>query len=261
MRNAWVQARLAYRGMYRWGGTLGFVSNVVLRAPLTLAVYAFVARSALDTAQTRRSVIGMILYGIPTTIIGGITQMFSNDREDGVLPVSVIAAESRWRLYALRALWHLPNAIVAIASGIVFSVFVLDLNIADVSWAALVACVVAVALSVAAYGLLAGNLALVLREYVAAMSLSSGLLLVCSGVVIPSDRLPTAIEWAANGLPLTHGLRGFRAAFAGASFGSVWSDVAWELLLAAGYLAIGSLAFVGITERARVTGSLELTEA
>jgi ABC-2 type transport system permease protein len=260
MREMLVQARLAYRGMYYWTGPQGYVSNVVLRAPLTLAIYAFVARAALDSEQTQRSVIGMILYGVPTTVIGGITQMFSNDREAGVLPVSVVAAEHRSQLYALRALWHLPNAIVAVATGIAFSWLVLDLRLGDVSWPALVLCALAATLSVAAYALFAGNIALVLREYVAAMSLSSGLLLICSGVVIPSERLPRAIEWLANGLPLTHALRGFRAAFAGASLSTVASNAAWEVVVAAVFLVGGSALFARITDTARTTGSFELGE-
>jgi len=174
--------------------------------------------------------------------------------------VSVIAAEHRSHLYALRALWHLPNAIVAVATGIAFSWLVLDLHLGDVSWPALVLCVLAATLSVAAYALFAGNIALVLREYVAAMSLSSGLLLICSGVVIPSERVARAIEWVANGLPLTHALRGFRAAFEGASLPTVASDAAWEVVVAALFLLGGSALFARITDTARTTGSFELGE-
>jgi ABC-2 type transport system permease protein len=261
MRGALVQARLAYRATYFWQGWQAFVANVILRAPLTLATYAFVARSALDDAQTRFAIVGMILYSIPTTIIGGITQMFSNDREMGGLALTLVAARGRTQLYALRAVWHLPNALVAVTAGLVFSRLVLDLFVGDASWGALVMCAAAVTVSVAAFALLAGNLALVLRDYVAPMTLASGLILVCSGAVIPSDRLPAAIEWVANALPVTHGLRGFRAAFDGAPVGSVASDVIWELLVGVGYLVVGSAAFAAITERGRRTGSLELTEA
>lgn len=261
MRSVLVQARLGYRAMYHWTGVQGYVSNVVLRAPLTLAIYAFVSRSALDAADTERAIIGMILYGIATTIIGGITQMFSNDREERVLPLTVLAARSRGRLFALRGLWHVPNAVVAVTTGVVFSWLVLDLDVGSVSWPALVLCGLAASVSVACYGLCAGNLALVWREYVAAMTLSSGLILVCSGVVIPSDRLPRVVEWAANGLPVTHALRGFRAAFNGASVADVAADVAWELALGAVYLGVGIGVFRWLTDRARVSGSFELGEA
>ena len=256
-----MQARLAYRAMYHWTGAQAYVSNVVVRAPLTLAIYAFVARSALDTAQTQRSIVGMILYGIPTTSIGGITQMFSNDRESGTLPISIIATYSRVRLYLVRAIWHLPNAVVAVVTGVAFSWLVLDLPLGEVSWPSAIACVLAAVLSVAAYALCAGNLALMLREYVAAMSISSGLLLVCSGVVIPPDRLPRLVELLSNGLPLTNALRGFRAAFTGASLGTVVSDVMLELVVAVAYLVAGALAFILLTDAARTSGSLELTEA
>lgn len=251
---------MSYRAQYHWTGVQGYVSNVVLRAPLTLAIYAFVARSALSSSTTNRSIVGMIMYGIPTTVIGGIAQMFSNDREAGVLPVTVLAARSRARLYAARAMWHVPNAIVAVTTGVAFAWVVLDVDFGAVSWSAAAVCVVAVAVSVVVYALLAGNLALVLREYVAAMTLSSGLLLVCSGVVIPSDRLPAAVEWSANALPLTHGLRGFRAAIDGASISAVASDVGWELVVGVGYLAVGAVVFGWICERSRTTGALELTE-
>ena len=151
-----LQGRLAYRAMYHWTGAQAYISNVVVRAPLTLAIYAFVARSALDTPQTQRSIVGMILYGIPTTSIGAITQMFSNDRESGTLPVSIIATHSRTRLYLVRALWHLPNALVAVVTGVAFSWLVLDLPLDEVAWPGAILCVLATALSVAAYALCAG---------------------------------------------------------------------------------------------------------
>lgn len=261
MTALWTEARLSYRAQYHWTGFQGFVSNVVLRAPLTLAIYAFVSRAALDEPSTRRSIVGMVLYGIPTTVIGGVAQMFSHDREDGVLAVTVLAARSRLRLFAARGLWHLPNALVAVATGLVFAWVVLDTELGDADWFAVASCSVVVAVSVVAYALLAGNLALVLREYIAAMTLSSGVLLVCSGVVIPSERLPRVVEWLANGLPLTHGLRGFRSALDGATPSVVASDLGWELIVGAGYLVVGAAVFGWICDRSRSTGALELTEA
>ena len=75
-------------------------------------------------------------------------------------------------------------------------------------------------------------------------------------MIIPTDRLPQALEGVAQALPITHGLRALRGAFAGDSVAAVSSDLLLELAVAAGYAVLGLVVFTLIDRAARRRGIL-----
>jgi ABC-2 type transport system permease protein len=77
------------------------------------------------------------------------------------------------------------------------------------------------------------------------------------GVVVPLDFWPSWVQAVAAGLPLTHGLAAVRAVFDGASPSVALPAVGRELLVAAGWLILATLAFRRFLLQMRKTGSID----
>lgn len=89
------------------------------------------------------------------------------------------------------------------------------------------------------------------------MSLSSGILFVFSGMIIPLGIFPPVIQGFSNILPVTNGLSAIRAAFTGAGFTDVYPFILRETIVGLVYLAIGFIGFYLFEGVAKLTGALE----
>jgi ABC-2 type transport system permease protein len=79
-----------------------------------------------------------------------------------------------------------------------------------------------------------------------------------SGVSVPVAFWPGWIEILANLLPVSHGLRAMRMLLDGQTSGAVFENLALELLVALGWLAVAALLIDRLADGGRRDGSIEL---
>lgn len=112
----------------------------------------------------------------------------------------------------------------------------------------------------ATYGLamVLGSLALRARgsHNVASSFVSLSMLLLC-GVIVPVQALPEPAQFIGNLLPLTHGLAAIRDVLANNVGSGTWVNIALELLVGIGYLAVGQLSLARLVFGARLRGTLD----
>ncbi len=132
----------------------------------------------------------------------------------------------------------------------------IDLSVGDLDYLTYIVAVVVVSTGILMVSLLLGNFAALYQDWFLFSSIGHRSLLGLTGVIVPVDRLPRALEIIANGLPITHGLKALRGAFAGESVASVSSDLLLELAVAATYAVVGLAVFVFIDRAARQRGIL-----
>lgn len=82
-------------------------------------------------------------------------------------------------------------------------------------------------------------------------------LMTIAGVNVPLSYYPDAIEWLSRFLPLTNGLLGVRGVFAGATAAAVVADVALELAVGLGWMAIALITFNRLASAGRRDGKLD----
>ena len=132
-----------------------------------------------------------------------------------------------------------------------------DLDFSRTDWLTLVCSVLLMVAACMAFALFLGNLVLKLRHWVTVFTIANGLVVVLSGVLIPTSDFPAALQGVAHLLPLTHGLLAFRDAFDGAGVTSVGWDLIGELLVAVGYGIAGPILFRLFEADAKRKGTYE----
>lgn len=255
VQNFYLQAYLSYRGLFHWLTPFPYFSNIVLAPFLTLFNFILIGRFA-SFGDIDYFGIGMVVYAIVWIYVGGVTQSFSNDRSGGTLHLLFGSPASRASAYFARGVGHFYNGPLTAISTTLLAVLVIDLSVGDLNYLTYIVAVVVVSIGILMVSLLLGNFAALYQDWFLFSSIGYGSLLGLTGVIVPVDRLPRALEIIANGLPITHGLKALRGAFAGESVASVSSDLLLELAVAAAYAAVGLAVFILIDRAARQRGIL-----
>jgi ABC-2 type transport system permease protein len=112
--------------------------------------------------------------------------------------------------------------------------------------------------SVYAYGLVVGALMLeAVQLRVLASNISIFLLMLFTGVQVPTSFWPRPVEVVSNVVPMTHGLRSVRNVFDGAGAGPVLTEIALEAAVGSVWLLLAFALFRILAERARRIGTVE----
>jgi ABC-type multidrug transport system permease subunit len=200
-------------------------------------------------------VINMAFVRFQTTSLLSFADAIRDGQLSGTLEVILATPTSLPTLVLSAGLWAFT---LTVAQTIVFISTAALLGL-DLSHAQVGPIVLFVALTIAAVapiGVLTSAVTMTFKKTgpIELMMQSAAVLL--GGVYLPVERLPHAMQIASWCLPITHALRGLRAAFQGASFATVAGDALWLSVAAALLLPISLAVFAQAVKRAKADGSL-----
>ena len=257
MYNFLIQAYYSYRGLFLWLNWPSYISNIVGRPVLFVVMFAFLGRFLRDPEAEQAYIIGMSMFSIPVIILGGVLQSFYRERVLGTLSVIFASPGNRAVIFFSRALLHIPNGILTAGLALLAGALFLSLQTPSVSWAGVVASIIAVSISCACFALFLGCLAIIVTDWFYLFSGSQGLMILVSGVIIPTESLPPFLEALGFLLPVTSGLAAMRASFVGDDLIAVAPQLSLELGVGAAYAVFGFGLYKWIEARARRTGIRE----
>ena len=252
------QAYLSYKGQFLWLNWPAYVSNVLLRPGLIVAMYSLTGRFARGPEAAEAYVIGLTAYAVPGIIMGGVLQSFYYERSWGTIAFLFASRGGRLDSFLTRGALHVPNAVLAVIAGIVFAALFLHASYDGANWPAVTASYLVMALAATACALCIANLSIVLRDWQTLYGLVLTCFLVASGVVIPRDEVPYGLGALGTVLPVTHALEALRRAFDGASLGAVSGDLALEALIGLAYVVFGYFLFRAVEAYARRSGAYDV---
>jgi ABC-type polysaccharide/polyol phosphate export permease len=249
------QAYLSYKGLFLWLNWPAYVSNVVLRPGLIVAMFALTGRFARGEAAVEAYVIGLTAYAVPSIVMGGVLQSFYYERSFGTLSFLFASRGGRIGSFFARGLLHLPNAAFVVIAALAFSAGFLHASFSGADWGAVLACYALMAVASVTCALCWANFCIVLRDWLVIYSFMLTMFLIFPGGVIPRDELPLGLGVIGEAMPVTHALEGLRAAYAGAGIGAISGNLALEALVGLAYAVAGYAAFRAVEVYARRSGA------
>lgn len=257
MTNFFIQSYLSYRALFFWLNWPAYLGNVFVVPVLYIAMLMLTGRFADSHLDSDFYVKGMAAYSLPFIIIWGTTQCFYYERVLGTLAVVFGSSGNRWLIYWSKGCLHYPNGVLAVVTSIVFSWIFIGLDLSGANWVTLAASILVLGLSCTAFALFVSVFTIVIRDWLIISATGSGLLIVFTGVVIPTENLPLFLGNIGDILPLTHGVAVFREAFLGSDVISQGQDLIWELSVGASYGVAGYLLYRFIEADAKRRGAYE----
>jgi ABC-2 type transport system permease protein len=254
LRYSFLSALADLRAMYTWRTWL-FAWLVRILAQVTM--FALLGRLLGDPARTEYLVIGNAAYVAAASVMMVVAST-AWERMAGTLPLLVASPSTPFVVFAGRSVqWLIDGCACSLISlfllGPVFglrpamptallAIPVIALTAVSIYWFGLV--LAAIALRVMHIRNMIGNL--------------GGLtLMILAGVQVPVSFWPTPLQWVAQCLPLTHGLRALRIAWVDGPIADIGRYCALELGVMAVWATIAALLFRHLAESGRRDGSIE----
>ena len=238
------------RTNYTWWS---WSSGWLLRCLMEVAFFGLIGLLLQSREATYFLLIGRGLFvGVAETM--WVIQSTAWERASGTLPLLVSAPGRAWPAFAGRSTQWLPSAITTSLVSLLVMPPVFGFAVTP---GGLVACALAAVVSVvASYGFALPLAALVLRRPAwrnAASNVTHNVMGLVCGVLVPVAFWPVSVQWFAQIFPVTHSLRGLRAALEGSpnAWGELTAGLALALGLGAVWFAFGAWLLERFAEAAR----------
>jgi ABC-type polysaccharide/polyol phosphate export permease len=257
MRNFLAQVYTTYTGLFGWLNWFSYISTVIFRPVVLVIIYSVLGRFAGSPEIIRSYAIGIAAYTMAVIILPGIAQCYTYDRAGGTLSFVFASPVNRIENYLARAVLHYPNGLLSFMATLVTAWIMIDLDFSAVNWGGFITGTLVIALSITALGEFLGTFAIVFRDWSNIQTVFVGLILILSGVIIPLDVFPAALQEIAKLLPVTNGLVTLKSTFIGGSLADTSGYIIREGLTGLVYLVIGYISFYTFEIVAKRRGTLE----
>lgn len=184
------------------------------------------------------------------------------ERGAGTLPLLVACPISPLVVLMGRSVFFIANGLAFSSGALLFLPPLFDVSLPLARMPAVASLVVLVAVTTYFTATFLGGL--VLRATSARRTVpqvARMVMLAFCGVNLPRSFFPDAVSWGAGLLPLTHGLEAVRGLLAGAPAATIVENIALEIPVGAGWLALSLLTFHRLAESGRRDGSIVFSSA
>lgn len=243
-----------YRSIYTWrtwllGWYLRVVSQVVF--------FALIGELLGSRARTHELLVGM------ATLLAAVTSFIAVastawERWSGTLPLLVASPSSPVIVFAGRSVTFIGDALLTSLGSFFAAALIFGLPLPWPRVLLVPPLMLLVAASSYMLALFLGGVvlrAMSTRNVVS--NLATGTMMAIGGVAVPVAYYPEPVQWLAEVLPLTHGLRAIRETLAGEGAATILTNVGFEGIVGVGWLAAALLTFDHLAESGRRDGSIE----
>lgn len=252
-----VQAYSTYKGLFFWLSWMSYITNIFGGPIVAVITYSILGQFAFNIEAARYYGLGIILSQMAFVVISGITQAYTYDRDLGTISFFYTTPANRLVNYLSRPLLHLPNGLFVFGTGLITLWLLLGIDFSMMNWSAFTLAVLVATLSVAAFSQVLGIFTIIIRDWTHAMVVSIGILFIFTGMIIPVESLPAALQGLAGVLPITNALSAIRAAISGTISSTIYASILREAVVGIVYLTMGFLGFLLFEKVAKRNGTLE----
>jgi ABC-type multidrug transport system permease subunit len=247
---------IAYRALFNWTRPGMFVGTLFAGPLFQLLFFAYLGRQ-LQVADDRFYIVGNAVLTSSLACVFGGTMAVSNERRYGTLGHLLLSPRSRTAVFWGRVLPYAGNGLLVAAVTLTAGALLLGLRVPAPALPGLALALAAGSLACGFFGLTLGALGLRFRDVWVVSNIASALLLLLTGVNVPTGALPGWMAVMGRWLPITHAASAARQLAAGVSVGSVAPLLLEELLVAALYAVVAAILLRIFEAESRRTASLD----
>lgn len=252
-RQGAIVAIADFRGFYTWKTWLG---GWLVRLLSQVAFYSLIGVMVGDSDYITYIVLGAaLMICVLESMMAAASTTW--DRHLGTFPLLVCSPVEPGFFYFGRSLmWPLSGATTTSIAIFAMSLFF------DITWTAtqvpmVLLLVLMTSLATYCMALTIGAAAMVMPGARNIMhTLTTMLATSFCGAVVPVEYWPTAIQWAAQAIPVTHGLEAVRGLEAGAGYATILSSAGLTVVAGAGWFLVSLAAFRALFITSRRSGAL-----
>ncbi|GAA1094641.1 ABC transporter permease [Nocardiopsis metallicus] len=242
------------RAFYTWKTWLfGWLTRILCQ----VAFFALIGAMLDSPDRTAYLLVGNAVFvGVTATMF--VCASSSWERMAGTLPLLIASPAPPFLVFAGRSVQWLADGLACAVISLFLLAPVFGVHLPMPAALLVVPLIALTYVSVYSFGLVLAGLALRVMHVRNLIGNVGGLILmVVCGVQVPVSFWPPAVEFVAQGLPLTHGLGAVRELLSGASGAVVARLALLEAAVGAVWFCVAALTFRHLAESGRRDGSIE----
>ncbi|MFY1617236.1 ABC transporter permease [Micromonospora sp. WMMD736] len=247
---------IAYRALFNWTTPAMFVGTLLVGPLFQLLFFAYLGRQ-LGVADDGFYITGNAVLASSLACVFGGTMAVSNERRFGTLGHVLLSPRSRTAVFLGRVLPYAGNGLLIAVTTLAAASLLLGLRMPLGALPGLLLTLAVAALACGFFGLTLGAIGLRFRDVWLVSNVSVALLLLLTGVNVPSAGLPTWMRVAGELLPITHATEAARRLVAGDGFRAAAPQIAAELAVGAAYAVLAAALLKVFEAESRRRASLE----
>ena len=229
----------------------------MLRVLSQITFFALIGRLLESDVRTHFLLIGnaIMVAGMGATFALNMT---TAERSNGTLPLLLASPSRPVIVFSSRGIYIVADAVASALLGLFLIAPVFDLSLPWPRVLLVVPLTALVGLSAYCFSTFLAGVILRHRQ-VNSLVVNATIvtLMTMCGVNVPIEVFPSALEWVASVLPITHGLHAIRHVVAGDPASAVIASAAAEVAVGAGWLTLALATFGRFLGHGRRDGSLE----
>ncbi|GGS49293.1 ABC transporter permease [Streptomyces parvus] len=247
---------LAYRALFNWARLPVFIGTLLAEPVTQLVFFVYLGRQ-LGVANDTFFIVGNAVLAASKAGVYGGTMAVGNERRFGTLGNVLLSPRSRSAVFLGRALPYAANGLFVAVFTLTVGSLLFGLDLPVQSLPGIAAALVIASLTCAFFGLTLGALGLRLLDVWLVSNIAYVLLLILTGVNVPSETLPGWVQAIGDFVPVTHAAEAARLAAAGADFETLAGPLALEAAVCVGFAVLSALLLHVFEKAGRTSGSLE----
>jgi len=247
---------IAYRALFNWTRPSIFIGTLLVGPLFQLLFFAYLGRQ-LQVADDRFYIVGNAVLTATLACVFGGTLAVGNERRYGTLGHVLLSPRSRTVVFLGRALPYAGNGLFIAVVTLGVSSALLGLRIPAAAVPGLLLSMAVGSLACAFFGLTLGALGLRFRDVWVISNVAVALLLLLTGVNVPSGSLPGWMVTVGQFLPITHAAEAARRLAGGSGLSAAAPELGREALVGVGYAILAALLLKIFETESRRTASLD----
>ncbi|GAA3737122.1 ABC transporter permease [Micromonospora maritima] len=232
-----VGGMTSYRALFNWTTPSMYIGTLFASPLFQLLFFVYVGRG-LGVAGDEFLIVGNAVLSCSVAGIFGGTMAIANERRYGTLGTVLLSPRSRAAIFLGRGLPYVLNGALVSVTMLGAAALLLGWRTPVDRLPALVLTTLVGAIACTAFGLTLGSVGLRLRDIWLVTNITSALMLLLTGVIVPSGELPALLRGIGSVLPLTHSVAAARHITDGDGFGAAGPDLLIEVGIAVAYTLI-----------------------
>jgi ABC-type multidrug transport system permease subunit len=247
---------IAYRALFNWTRPAIFVGTLLVGPLFQLLFFAYLGRQ-LQVADDRFYIVGNAVLCATLACVFGGTLAVGNERRYGTLGHVLLSPRSRTAVFLGRALPYAGNGLLIAVVTLSVGAALLGLRIPLTAVPGLLLAMAIGSLACAFFGLTLGALGLRFRDVWVISNVAVALLLLLTGVNVPSAALPGWMVTVGEFLPITHAAEAARELAAGHGLAAAAPALGSEAVVGVGYAILAAVLLKIFETESRRSASLE----
>ncbi|KKM11823.1 hypothetical protein SY88_06445 [Clostridiales bacterium PH28_bin88] len=250
-------AYLSYLAHFSWLSPLPYISTKILLPLEQILFFSLLGIYVTGPSTVEYYVIGNSIQIMALNGIYGASMSIGRERNAGTLTYLFGSPTSRILILIGRTLFHILDGISGTVLGLFVGHFAFGISFAETRFDILAVAVVVTAFATTGLGLFLGSLSLLFENGMFFANLAYVLTLLVSGINLPVENLPIALQFVSAIMPMTNGVAAARVAMVGGSFQFALPLLLRELIIGMTYLTVAYTFFRILEHEAVRLGTIE----